>query len=262
MNTRNLLSILAATVIGMAASVNAANILWVTENASINTDWNNLLTGAGHTVTGYFDAGNLAPVKGDPSAVGAPYTVAELNAYDLIITAGSNDSSGIGDFDAVWETVTAPILAMGVYSLDAGTIPDWAWFASSVSGGSASTGSYSPDPIFGSIDPTLTPLFTDKPKMAANTGITGSVLARDPSNFIQIARWAAGSTGIGAGERMFFAGPDVSGSTERDYLQLTSEGQTVFLNAVNSLAPIPEPSTAILAGLGLAGMCLRRRRRK
>lgn len=236
-------------------SANAATVLWMTELSEVNADWNNFLTNAGYTVTGYVDAGS----NPNPDAVGAPFTVAELNAFDLIIAGGSNVSGSGGaslEFHGnVWNTVTTPLIHMGAFGVDG---RDWNWFGGN-GNGVAATGSYdNTDPIFGSIDPTDTPLFTADTR-TGNTVINkdGTILAADTNGAIQLARWATGDAADGP--RAFFAGLRTNTANARDNFILTPEGETVFLNLANEFSAIPEPSTALLAGIGLLALLRRRR---
>ena len=247
------LKALTASACLAVGSANAASVLWVTLNDEINADWNAFLTGAGYTVSTYLNAAD----NPNPDAAGAPYTVAQLNAFNLIIAAGSNASGGIGEHGGVWETVTAPLIHMGAYGLDGNR--GWGWFGGT-GNGLGPTGTYdATDPIFGSIDPTETPLFSSNTRTANNViNKDGTVLATDTAGHIQIARWAAGDAADG--ERAFFAAFRTNNQGQRDsFGYLTDEGQTVFLNLANEFSGIPEPSTALLGGLGML-VLLRRRR--
>ena len=249
---RFLKAIITSTCLAVG-SANAASVLWITEHSAIDSDWNTLLTNAGYTVTGYLNSED----NPNPSAPGAPFTVDQLNAFDLIIAASSNDSSGLEQHGSVWNTVTAPLIHMGAYGVDGG---QWNWFGGTANPSGVETTSFdATDPIFGSIDPTDTPLFSSNPRIANNTINGGGTILASEDNGIQIARWSAGQ--VADGPRAFFAGnvgnannPDV-----RDQLQLTAEGQTVFLNLANEFSGIPEPSTALLGGLGLLALLRRRR---
>ena len=84
-----------------------------------------------------------------------------------------------------------------------------------------------------------------------------------------IAEYAAGASvnngEVLAGPRMFF----MSGTREADgvtsetagIFDLTSVGETMFLNSVNYMAAVPEPSSALLGLFGFGLLPLIRRRR-
>ncbi len=249
-HSRLLKTTITATCLAVG-SANAASVLWVTEHNELIEDWNTLLTGAGYTVTTYLNADD----NPNPDAVGAPFSINDLNSFDLIIAAGSNDGSGISDFSDEWAQVTAPLIHMGAF----GVRNDWNWFTAHENpAGTISTSYDATDPIFGSIDPTVTPLFSSNPRITNDDIQEGGTILASDDNGTQIARWSAGQ--VADGPRAFFAGPVGNQTGQRDQLALTAEGQTVFLNLANEFSGIPEPSPALFGGLALL-VFLRRRRR-
>jgi hypothetical protein len=250
------LKALTASACLAVGSANAASVLWVTEDSSMNSDWNNFLTNAGYTVSTYLNAADHP----NPDAVGAPYTVAQLNAFDLIIAAPYNVTGSGGaslEFHgAVWNTVTTPLIHMGAFGVDGG---EWNWFGNNGNGLGPTATYDATDPIFGNIDPTVTPLFSTNTRSGNNViNKNGTILAADSNGNIQIARWVTGDAADG--ERAFFAAFRTNNQGLRDsFGYLTDEGQTVFLNLAAEFSGIPEPSTALLGGLGML-LLLRRRR--
>ena len=107
-----------------------------------------------------------------------------------------------------------------------------------------------------------------------NPVVGGSVIAWNPSvqtggNLgVAIAEWPAGTTIGGgtalAGYRMLFNGgsrePDGGAVTQAGVMDLTPMGQQLFLNAVDHVLAVPEPSSLWLAAIGLLLLAYRVRR--
>ena len=237
------IAVVALAIFGaVASSAKAGNIIWVTEEAAVPTAWLNLLTSAGHTVQGY----TSSEANPDPAVAGAPFTVAQLTAADLIVCDGSNDSGGIGDKFSTWKSITAPLINMGVYSVDGG---DWLWFGGNITDNALSSGYYlGSDPVWGgTINPTTTAIFATKDLAGTAFGSNGGggavVASVTEGGNIQIARWIADSD-AGVGPRMYFGGSDMADKTT---FHLSTEGEAVFLNAVDNF--INPPSAPSLTSL-------------
>ena len=249
-------------VFGLSSPAQAAMIVWasaISDPAGADAGFVSLLEGAGHTVSRFTVAGALTPEN-----------VATLNAADLVIVGRAVNS---GDFDnangRIWnEQISTKLLAMSAYTTRKNRM---AW----------STGDLVPDsgatPLV-AVDPTH-PIFAgvtfqgDGVTMANNyntmiaRGTTtigsplvagGTVLARNPAvtGGIAIAEWAPGTVVLDdqagalpqtlAGPRFFFAGgnreADGSAVTTAGIMDLTPDGQVLFLNTVGYALTVPEPS--------------------
>jgi hypothetical protein len=263
-----------------AGVASAASIAWVSVNADDtgqDQGFVDLLRGAGHTVTRVQRNGTGSTLT--------PEKIATLNASDLVIVGRAVNS---GDFDTAanatfWNTeLTKPVMYNSAYLVRRNRL-------------GMSTGDGVPDsqatplvatnashPIFNGItfagdgvtmaNPYNT--FIDRGTTAmGNLPRNGTVLATNPAvaGGVAIAEWAAGTTVqdegnidyVLAGPRYFFAGGsrelDQTAITTAGKMDLTADGQQLFLNTVN-YALIPEPSTAVLLGFGLAVMLRRSRR--
>ena len=92
----------------------------------------------------------------------------------------------------------------------------------------------------------------------ANVGNGTLVATRADNNWVWIARWSAGTVfydGAGetaGGDRMYFSAGANAPTGYAGQLNLNAAGQTMFLNAVDSMA-ISERSTLGLLGIGATG---------
>lgn len=253
-----------------------------------------LLAGDGHTVTRFLtgDDPNVSvpPQNGADSAA----YLAALNSMDLVIIGRSVNS---GNYQAANETlwwntqVTAPVMFMSGYTLrnsrlnytTGASIPDIAGPTSleailpghPIFDGIALNGSNETGPILDVVNNGTLQRGTSINTDPIVTG--GSLIARitgddgDPTTLPGgpvIAEWAAGATlgngNITGGRRMVF----VAGSREAEgissetagILDLSADGQAMFLNAVNYMV-IPEPSSALLVLTWLVGVGFMRPRR-
>jgi hypothetical protein len=248
--------------------------------------YTNLLTAAGHTVTRVLTEEDKA-------------NVSSLNSYDLVIL-GRSVNSGHYDEDletAAWNGLTAPLISIGGYPLRnnrlgyfAGTgIPDTTGSVKlsitnpshPIFAGIALDGSnlmindfagivnlpYAPNTpqrgisvntdaiVPGGVILATTQVMTGTPPVAA----TGKVIAFLPAG----TALATAPVDTLAGPRLVFltgSREDASPSDKAGIYDLTADGATMFLNAVNFMANIPEPSTASLAVLALTGLGVARRR--
>ncbi|MCA9214311.1 MAG: PEP-CTERM sorting domain-containing protein [Planctomycetales bacterium] len=285
-------SLFASIAIGLLLGVaaNAADITWVsfhdTDGPSgaaagagltdaSDIGYTNLLSANGHNVTRFLTHEPLTGAEID-----------SLNASDLVIISRAVNS-GHYEPPGDWNTqVSAPVLAMSGYILrnsrlnltDGGTMVDTA--------GPLTLHADNPShPVFngvtvggdGSVE-ALGNVVTENGALQRGISINmanlagGSLIATSTEAATAggpvIAEWMAGATvnngDVLAGPRMIF----MSGSREADgvtsetagFFDLTSAGETMFLNAVEYMA-VPEPSSNVLAIVGavLFGMVRRRR---
>lgn len=275
-------------VVGLASPSQAAVIVWasaISDPAGADAGFVSLLEDAGHTVSRFPVAGALTPEN-----------VATLNAADLVIVGRANNS---GDFDnitgttpspraQIWnEQITTPVINMSAYTTRKNRL---GWAAGDTLADSNVTPLVAANPahpIFAGVS-----FAGDGVTMANNynvmvdRGITtigsplvagATVIATNPAvaNGIAIAEWPAGTLVLDeragalpqplAGYRLFFAGgsreADGSAVTTAGVMDLTEDGQQLFLNAVGYALTIPEPSSITLVGLGCAFLLRRTVRR-
>ena len=261
-------------------SAQAAMIVWASgtaDPAGADSGWVSLLEGAGHDVTRFTITGALTPEN-----------ISQLNAADLVIVGRAVNSSHFDNANGqLWnEQVTSKVLAMSAY-ITRNNRMGW------------QTGNNVPDsgptPLI-AVDPAH-PIFngisfqgdgmtmTNDYNVMIDRGTTtigdplvagATVIATNPSvaNGIAIAEWPAGTVvtddSIGAqtlaGPRVFFAGGsrevDQAALTTAGVMDLTADGQQLFLNTVNYAITIPEPSALALAGLGCSLLLRRASRRR
>ena len=238
-----------------------AYIVWVTENTNgsnpPNPDdvgWAELLADNGYTVWRRADLKSLDAGK-----------IADLNAAELVIVSRDTNSGAYDDGTEVsdWNGITTPLILLNQYLSRSNR---WKWFNGGSTGGSASPTLEAADPahpIFDGValDPSNQVAFaTSNTPVGNTTGVgNGTLLARDPgNNRPRIVLWNTGtefyggSGQVAGGPRMFF-GAGVNGNNPKSALNLTPEGEQIFLNAVDFLTagpPPPAPTTyseAVLA---------------
>ena len=227
-----------------------AQIVLVTEEADADADgaWDdqnlaNWLVAQGHFVD--VQRGTLMELDAGE--------VDLLNAADLVIVSRSTNSGNYDDDDepTQWNSITAPLIQMSAYLVRNSR---WKWMDS----GSATNDSGSPamqvldpsHPIFAGV--TLDPNnVVEAVDASVGAGITSFVGALDAGNGVLlaqavgerelawIAEWAPGVEFYdGAGQSpagfrlMFCAGTQEIGATPQGALNLTPEGELMFVNAI------------------------------
>jgi hypothetical protein len=294
MRTSVLLCSLFLGSLGFAHHVQAADIAWFSFHANADMAstaamnavpphtvapdkaYTDLLIANGHNVTRFL-------------STGAP-NAAALNAFDVVMISRSVPS---GDYEtdaetAAWNGITAPMIITGGYVLrnnrlgftTGGTIPD-------TTGPVSLTVNNPSHPIFAGIplnaSNTMVNPFADivtfggdvQRGISVNTNPVaggGNVLATigtsgDPAfGGMVIGEWQAGammgttpSDTLGGPRLVFLTGTrEAAGDSSETagLFDLSPNGQTMFLNAVNYMAAIPEPSTFALLGIAIAGLGL------
>ena len=243
------------------------NIVWVTETCDDDLDgiqddqaWIDWLAAEGYTVDvriDYwleFDAGK----------------VDELNAADLVIVSRSATSGGYidGDEPTLWNSVTTPLITFNVHLTRSNR---WLWINSTSIlhlNASMMTALVLDHPVFDGVtlDPNNQVQALD---VAVGSGQTtfvntldvgnGILIAQSADGLPWIAEWEAGvefyngAGQIPAGKRMMFVGgtqEDTTAGAEKPQgaMNLTAEGQQIFLNAIAYLLPEAPPINLVQNG--------------
>jgi hypothetical protein len=246
------------------------------------------LTAAGHNVTRVL-------THGMPYT---PEETAALNAFDLVIVSRSNPSGNFQDPPETlfWNTsITAPLIHMGGYAIrnnraglyTGATIPDTGGpvrltvnnpshpiFAGVALDGANTTvnpfadlvtAPFAPNTVQRGISVVTNPIIPGGQVLATvgtagDPAVGGAVIAKFPPGISS----ASATPNVLGGHRLIF----LSGSRENDGLtaegsgiyDLSASGRTMFLNAVNFMAAIPEPSTAMLCLVAALGLGMLRKR--
>jgi len=237
----------------LANDAHAVSILMITNNNTTSQSLNDFLEGAGHTVTrGAF--GGAAP------------TPAELAGVHLVLVARETNS---GDYDdggepQDWNALPVPMISMAPHLMRASR---WGWInGESLPGlGDITDFDAYPDPSHPFLTGVSSTAILD-PAFAA-TGASSPL----PASALVVATHDTGASHgifvIPAGTDMF-NGRGTAGDVRVGYIRgnegswdnITADGEQILLNMIDQVA-IPEPSTLMLAALGLFGLaCLRRRR--
>ena len=219
------LIMLVAVGLPLSSYAASGDIVWVTQTRdAVPADWLQIVTNAGYTVTAF--TGGATPTASE---------IDELNAADLVIFDNSHGSNDAGT-PATWNSLSVPLLTMANYPLN-----NWGL----TSGNPPNQFDRRP-PVFVPSDPMWTGvtvpleenLFTSVRGANASIQHDGVIIAGEATGqSMHIARWGAITDGGGA--RLYFSGAlDGADNT----MNLTPLGQTVWLNAIDSLInPPTEP---------------------
>lgn len=239
----------------------AANIVWVTNNATNAAPWADFLTTNGFNVE----------VRTDFSGTLSAGQINSLNEADLIIMARASSS---GDFAAnaanvaQWASINTPIIVGNAFiarssiwgMVDGNGTSDHSGFGTTTLGDTS-------HPIFADVTPLGTgfngePTYrqTDGTLSWVNaTGVTGDgqllgVRNNSGSQWVGLANWNTGALMGGniVAERRFYL------PLPSNFNSLTASGEQMLLNLSVFLAP--EPGRATLFSLGLLMLVSRRRR--
>jgi hypothetical protein len=249
--------------------------------------YTDLLTAAGHTVTRVLSINDPTPAHLDT-----------INGFDLAIigrSTSSNHFQQAGE-QLFWNSgVTIPVITMNGYTLRANRLGLEAGSTTPIDliGDVRLKVNVPGHPIFDGIgldgtDTTVNPYagVVESPvdsalqrgasipvdPIAAGGQLLATIgTATDPAfGGIAIAKWSPGATTTTAaanvlgGHRLAFIGgsreADTISSETAGIFDLTGDGTTMFLNAVDFMLTVPEPSSATLLLLAAAGFTRRRRR--
>ena len=234
-----------------------ANIIWVSDGYDDNADgasddlpWVDLLEAQGHTVDyQIITIGNGYWRELDDAKIAA------LNAADLVIISRCTDSGNYnnGDEGTQWNSITTPMLNFSTHLIRSSR---WRWLDTTTlpTISDAVVEFLAPDnPIFAGVE---SPAWVGDglvgPSSYADiTGVgagNGTLLAKVADVDVAcIVVWEAGvefypgSGQIAGGPRMFFVAgtqEDAATGVGRGEMNLTPDGVTIFLNAVNMMLPV------------------------
>jgi hypothetical protein len=244
------------------------------------------LTSAGHNVTRFVS--HDSPTAAD---------LATLNSFDLIIIGRSVASAHYQQADEAlfWNTtLTKPVINMGGYGLrnsrlglyTGSTIPDTAGTVrltvnnpshpifAGVALDATNTmvnpyanrvmAPYAPNPLQQGISVVTNPIAAGGQVLATigtagDPALGGTVIAKFSPG---ISTAATPSTVLGGHRLIFLSGSREDGGAgeKAGIYDLTDDGRRMFLNAVNFMVAVPEPSAVMLFLAGIAGLGLIRKR--
>jgi hypothetical protein len=260
---------LLVAVLGLTPVAQGAKIIWVSDNVRYDFDANepadagfvNLLRAQGHDVDYKGEIWPYDPTDDDIALNPDwhywweldPNKVDELNAADLVIISRIASSGKYDDVDAEtgfsepdeWNAVTTPMISLNAHISRSSK---WKW----VNGNET----YSKEVLADIVAPdhavfdgvVIDPngqalLLTDEYNVnvigATDAGNGTLLAARASDGSVAIAAWEAGveyydgAGQIAGGARMFFAAGSGSKSPKDGIYNLTADGETAFLNAVN-----------------------------
>ena len=245
-------SILLLTLLAISPAF-CANIIWVDEGAGGFDEWKTFLEGNGHTVTNMTGMDTLDPGKIDA-----------MNASDLVIVSRDTNSGGYDDAPepTQWNGLTVPLIQTSSYLIRSSR---WLWVNSTGNPAMSDTDNMlivESHPIFkgvGSAGDEIA-LFAGSSNITDSTdGGNGQVLGTHTDGRLWIVYWEAevefysGAGQSGAAPRMWFGAAGNEDSGLKGGMNLTEDGQKVFLNAIafltgGILGPVAtDPSPAVEA---------------
>jgi len=249
-------------------------VFWVSELRD-GQEWDSgyvdLLTAAGHTVdTHYDDLGEL-----DQAEIDA------MNAADVVVVSRSIASGAYATDDAEiaqWNGITSPLMLMTPFLTRSNR---WKWLDTTDAFTQLEPQNLeavdSSHPIFDGvtvadvIDADKITLTAGQVTNGVTTAGNGEILAvSEDTDLVWAAFWGAGVEfydGAGqtaGGPRLYFSfgNAEPAGSSLWGGNNSTPTGETLFVNAVEFLAAIPEPSTVTLLVVGFFGLSFAGHRRQ
>ena len=228
----------------MGTGASAANIIWVTESTDASnppspddSGFTDLLTAQGHTV----DRRNVTNLDAGQ--------IAALEAADLVMVSRDTNSGNYtqGSEVADWNAISTPLIQMSQYLTRNNR---WKWYNGGGTGGSSSDRIEAIDqthPIFDGIalDAMFSaPFSTSRTPTGNTTGVgNGTPIGIDfGSGRPLITFWDtgtefySGAAQTAGGPRLFF-GAGFDDNNPKGALNLTAEGEQIFLNAIEFLVP-------------------------
>jgi hypothetical protein len=240
---RKLLFLVLAVGFCLISSAHAATIIWVSDNktpsaAGVAADqaWVDLLVAQGYTV----DLG----FRNKEGRTMDDTKIAALNAADLIIVSRDTNSGDYDDAQEItqWNSITTPILLQIAHIAGNNR---WLWLDSGTNNAAQPTllAVDSSHPVFNGVtldaNKQVNVLTTNSSFLSATAAGNGTLIAtRADNGQVWIAEWQAGqafytgSTQTPAGPRMLFCSGGTTAPVNDGTYNLTTEGQTMFINAV------------------------------
>jgi len=249
--------LMGVVIVFLAGPLFAADIIWVDEGAIQGFDgWRDLLEGDGHTVERMSDMRTLDDAKIDA-----------MNAADLVIVSRDTDSGSYDDGEEIdqWNGLAVPLIQTSSYLVRSSR---WQWLNDTTTPEIGATDNMlivEDHPIFagiGSVGDEIAMANTATNLTGATDGGNGLVLATHTDGRLWITLWEEtgtsfydGTSQSPAAARMWFAaGEGINGDT-KGAMNLTKEGQAIFLNAVayltgeihrvNAYGPAPKSGTRV-----------------
>ncbi|MHC4533891.1 MAG: hypothetical protein ACYS6K_08060, partial [Planctomycetota bacterium] len=213
-------------------TLQAGNIIWVDEGAIDSfPGWQTLLEDAGHTVTNRTDMQTL--------------DADSLNEADLVIVSRDTNSGGYDDDDEVtqWNNITVPLIQASAYLIRSSR---WQWINSTGTPGTEDNMLIVEDHVIfqgvGSAGDEIAMATSEVDISDSTDGGNGLVLATHTDGRLWIVLWEDtgtpfydATTQVPAAPRMWFAAGLGQNGDDKGGMNLTEDGQIIFLNAVRYL---------------------------
>jgi hypothetical protein len=260
-------AVLAGFFLASQPSLDAADVLFV-DDETPDASWSTLITGGGNTFT-------LFDTSAANFALNNQASIDYVEGFDVIVMSGSNPTfNAVRNHGAAWNTLSTPMINVGNFlasgAFGAGS---WQWTTPDTGGASNASGVVDvlapSDPVWSGVTltgsgPATADIFDGNnaghlilgPTSQLLPGITSVAAQSGDNSTVAIASAAPGSLRPGSQQQYFFAG--MTGGSGNP-VNFSADGETAFLNAINTLEAIPEPSSFLL--LGFSALFLARRRR-